>query len=386
MRAALLTGPVSDDDWEKASPGWEDHLSFTAWAGERCIGHAGAFRFDTVVPGGARIGTAGITRVGVLPTATRQGALSRMMRELLVAARADGRPLASLRATEAVIYRRFGFGIAADSVSVRVDVRRARPIAAAAPGSVRVLRRDEILDVVPPIYDRVATRPGVVSRPTFLWKRYLADALEGEKASFVVVHTSADATDATDDGFIHYTVSWHEEPFGAAHGVGEVHDVWGASPGVELALWDHVLGIDLVRRFDVEERPLDDPLRLAVGDPRAYQTNDRFDEQWLRLLDVETCLRARTYRPTPSITIAVHDPLFADNTATFEVGADGVRRLGASAADLEVEIDVISAAYLGTVSWSELAAVGRVTGDPVAIARADDMFACRPHAWCGSFF
>jgi predicted acetyltransferase len=222
-----------------------------------------------------------------------------------------------------------------------------------------------------------------VSRPIFLWKRYLDDALEGEKASFVVVHTSIDGTD---DGVAHYTVSWHEEPFGATYGVGEVHDVWGATPGVELALWQHMLGIDLVRHFDVEERPLDDPLRLAVADPRSYDTKNRFDEQWLRILDVEACLAARTYRPTRSITIAVRDPLFADNNCTFEVGVDGVRRLGASAADLDVEIDVLSAAYLGTVSWSELAAVGRVTGDGVAIDRADDLFACRPHAWCGSFF
>ncbi len=51
-----------------------------------------------------------------------------------------------------------------------------------------------------------------------------------------------------------------------------------------------------------------------------------------------------------------------------------------------MEIDVLSAAYLGTVSWSELAAVGRVVGDADAVARADDLFASRPLAWCGSFF
>ncbi len=395
MRAALLTGPVSDDDWEKSVPGWQDHLSFTAWDGQACVGHAGAFRFRTVLPGGARLATAGVTRIGVLPTATRRGVLSLMMRELLLAARAEGMALASLRASEAVIYRRFGFGIAADSASARIDTKRARPLAAAAPGSVRVLRRDQILDVVPPIYERVADRPGVISRPTYMWKRYLADALEGEKAGFVVVHTDIDGTD---DGFAHYTVAWHEESFSASYGVGEVHDVWGASPGVELALWEHVLGIDLVRHVDAEERPLDDPLRLAVADPRSYETKDRFDEQWLRLLDVEASLAARSYRPGRPVSIAVHDPVFADNCATFEVSASGVRRLGSSSAgvadggaehvnaDLTVAIDAISSAYLGAVSWAELAAVGRVTGDAASIARADDLFACRPLAWCGSFF
>jgi predicted acetyltransferase len=384
MRAALLSGPVSDDDWAKAQAGWEDHLSFTAWAGDRCVGHAGAFRFDTVVPGGARVSTVGVTRVGVLPTATRHGLLSRMMRDLLVAARGEGRVLASLRASEAVIYRRFGFGVAADSASVRVHTQRARPIAGAGAGSVRVLQRAEILDVVPAIYDRVIGRPGTITRPTYLWQRYLADALEGDKASHVVVHTSVDGID---DGFAHYTVAWHEEPFIDTYGVGEVHDVFGESAPVELALWEFLLGIDLIRHFDVEERPLDDPMRLALRDRRACETKQRFDEQWLRLLDVEACLAARTYRPGPSVTIAVRDPWFDDNDDVFEVGPQGVVRCGRSAAaDLTVEIDVLSAAYLGAVSWSELAAVGRVSGEVAAVARADDLFASRPLAWCGSFF
>ena len=384
MRAALLSGPVSDDVWAKSAAGWEDHLSFTAWAGDRCVGHAGAFRFDTVVPGGARVATAGVTRVGVLPTATRHGLLSRMMRDLLEAARAEGRILASLRASEAVIYRRFGFGVAADSLSVRVDTRRARPVTGAAPGSVRVLQRSEILDVVPAIYDRIISRPGAITRPTFLWERYLDDALVGDKAGNVVVHTSVDGVD---DGFAHYTVAWHEEPFIDTYGVGEVHDVFGATPAVELALWEFLVGIDLIRHYDVEERPLDDPMRLALRDRRACETKQRFDEQWLRLLDVEACLAARTYRPGPPLTIAVRDPWFEDNDDVFEVGAHGVVRRGRSTpADLTVEIDVLSAAYLGAVSWSELAAVGRVAGDDEAVARADDLFASRPLAWCGSFF
>lgn len=384
MRAALLSGPVSDEVWAKSGAGWEDHLSYTAWAGDRCVGHAGAFRFDTVVPGGARVATAGVTRVGVLPTATRHGLLSRMMRDLLVAARAEGRVLASLRASEAVIYRRFGFGVAADSLSVRVDTRRARPVTGAAPGSVRVLQRSEILGVVPAIYDRVISRPGAITRPAFLWERYLDDALTGDKAGNVVVHTSVDGVD---DGFAHYTVAWHEEPFIDTYGVGEVHDVFGATPAVELALWEFLVGIDLIRHYDVEERPLDDPMRLAVRDRRACETRQRFDEQWLRLLDVESCLAARTYRPGPSVTIAVQDPWFEDNDDVFEVGSHGAARRGRSTpADLTVEIDVLSAAYLGTVSWSELAAVGRVAGDAEAVARADDLFASRPLAWCGSFF
>ena len=58
MRAALLTGPISDDEWERAADSWTNSMSLTAWDGARCVGHVGAFRFDTLVPGGARLPTA----------------------------------------------------------------------------------------------------------------------------------------------------------------------------------------------------------------------------------------------------------------------------------------------------------------------------------------
>jgi predicted acetyltransferase len=386
MRHALLHGPTSDEDWEQVRPGWEDQISVTAWDGDDCVGHAGAFRFDTVVPGGARVPTAGVTRVGVLPTATRQGVLTRMIRQVLDTSRAEGRILASLRASEAVIYHRFGFGIAADAVSVEIDVRAARPVAHAAPGEIRVLHAGEVLEVVEPLYDRVATRVGAITRSSALFHRYLEDAMPGGGAGRVAVHRSADGVD---DGFVHYTTAWREEPFRHTEGSIEVHDVWGATSAVELALWQHVLGIDLVRTVTVEERPVDDVLRLAVRDPRSYQVRHRWDEQWVRLLDVGAVLAARTYRPaSAAVTIAVTDPLYPDNSDTFEIGPNGVRRLGPGApADLRCEIDVLSAASLGTVPWTDLAAAGRlVAADPDAAARADDLFAHRPGAFCGSFF
>jgi predicted acetyltransferase len=386
MRAALLTGPASDEDWERAAAGWgQDHLSISAWDGTRCVGHAGAFRLDTIVPGGARLGTAAVTRIGILPTHTRQGLLTRMLTRLLRDARDEGRPFASLRASEAVIYGRFGFGVAGESTSVTVDSRRARPIRNAAPGSFRILTRGELLAVLPPLYDRVATRTGVISRTMFLWDRYLEDALRGDKGSHVVVHT---AVDGTDDGFAHYAVKWNEISFTEAVGIGEVHDLWGATPEVELALWDYLTGIDLVRSYKVDERPPDDVLRWAANDRRCVAVKDRFDEQWVRLLDVEVALAARTYRPSAEVvTIAVTDPLFEDNSDTFEVSATGVRRLGrGTAADLEAEIGTVSAAYMGSTSWAVLAAAGRVDGSAEAVARADDLFTHRPGAWCGSFF
>jgi hypothetical protein len=100
--------------------------------------------------------------------------------------------------------------------------------------------------------------------------------------------------DGVDDGFCHYTVKWSDDTFGGAAGVGEVHDLFGATPAVEVALWSYLVGIDLVRTYTADERPEDDVARWAFADPRAFLVTERYDEQWLRLLDVPVALAARS--------------------------------------------------------------------------------------------
>lgn len=387
MRAALLAGPVSDEDWEKGQPSWESTHSLSAWDGDRCVGHGATFAFDTVVPGGARLATAGVTRIGVLPTHTRRGLLTGIMRGLVEAARDRGDVLASLRASEAVLYERFGFGLAGEAVEIEIDKRRARLRGPGSPpGACRLLTRPEILATVAPLYDRVATRPGVIGRDTPRWKRYLGDALEGAKASHVAVH---EGVDGTPDGFVHYDLDWPETFGELPRAVATVNDLWGATPDVELGLWRFVLGLDLIETVRASERPVDDPLEWALVDRRAYRLRARWDEQWLRLVDVDAALRARTYASATAVTVAVTDSLLPANTGTWRIDEQGATRLDdrATAADLSTDVTGVSAAYLGGTSWWLLVASGRVAEQVAgAAARADALFAHRPAPFCGSFF
>src|SRR5688572_12739232 len=90
-----------------------------AFDGDRIVGGAGAFPFQLTVPGGP-IACAGVTVVGVLPTHRRRGVLSAMMRAQLEDIRERGEPIAALWASEEVIYRRYGYGLA--SLSCEIDV------------------------------------------------------------------------------------------------------------------------------------------------------------------------------------------------------------------------------------------------------------------------
>ena len=383
MRVALLNARVGDEEWEKWKSGWEtDHLAITAWDGDHCVGHAGAFHFDTLVPGGQWLATAGVTRVGVLPTHTRRGALSAMMRRLLDDERADGKVFASLRASEAVIYGRFGFGLAGQAVSVKVDTRRIRSVPGAAAGSFRLLLPEEAADVMPALYERMSHRPGAIRRTPTLWRRELEAVIDRSKAESIAVHTSVDGVD---DGYCHYELKWQDPEHEESYGGCTLYDLFATSPAVELALWDYMVRLSLVRSIRVDNRPVDDYVIQALSDVRAYDVKARWDEQWVRLLDVEACLSARSFGDGEPVTIAVDDPWYPDNADTFRVSADGVKRATGDA-DLRAPISALSAAYMGSVQWRDLVAVGRVAASADAAARADRLFAHYPGTWSNTFF
>lgn len=398
FRGALLHGPTADADWEMPwmSASWEEGTSLSAWDGDRCVGHAGAFDFLTAVPGGSLVPTAGVTRVGVRPTHTRRGLLTQMMTELLLDAAAQGKALASLRASEARIYGRFGYAVAGEAWDVEIDVHRGvRVVAPVAPGSIRLLHHDEVMATIPPLHDRIGLdRPGALVRPGWMHTRFLGDAASGTKSTFVIVHT---APDGTDDGWAQYSTGGGPE-FGQPEGsTCTVHDLWGASHAVELALWRFVLDLDLIDRVRAQERPTDDVVRFALNDVRYYKSIARFDEQWVRLLDVDAALQTRTYNPfSAAVTIAVTDPLVSggsrpvDNTGTWRVTGGGVERVSSQAldsADLVSTIAGVSGAYLGGTAWWEMAVAGHVRENrPGALAEADALFVSRPLPRCGSFF
>ncbi|HYN32709.1 MAG TPA: GNAT family N-acetyltransferase [Ilumatobacteraceae bacterium] len=388
LRVALLSGAVNDEHFATLQASWDESDTFAAWDGDRCVGHVAAFRFDSTVPGGARVPTAGVTRVGVLPTHTRRGLLTQMMHRLLRDAHEQGNVLSALHASETSIYRRFGFGIATDSASAVITTRYTKPWRSnALPGSMRLLPHTQVLAVVPDLYERVARwHVGSISRPAWMWPRILKDASQPTaepygKGSFVTVHSDPSGAD---DGFVSYEVDWDETFAKTPTGIGKVHDLWGASPAVELELWRYLIDIDLITTWKAEPRPVDEPVRRAMHDSRAYEAVQRFDDQWIRILDVDAALTARAYGThQDSVNVRVHDPMFATNTGTWTISATGADR-NDGPADIEVDIGTLSAAYLGAVSWHDLDAIGAVTASDELLTRLDTLFAVHPSPFCGT--
>src|SRR3954470_12293153 len=139
------------EDAERFAQWMEIERMHAAFDGDRAVGGAGAFGYRMSVPGGRSVPAAGTTVVAVLPTHRRRGVLRSLMRAQLDDARARGEVAAFLWASEATIYRRFGFGLASRMGSIslpRERVRFGQPLAPR--GTVRLLRLVGAGETVPP--------------------------------------------------------------------------------------------------------------------------------------------------------------------------------------------------------------------------------------------
>lgn len=381
---ALMTAPPNDEQWERSRASWDEMPSISAWDGDRCVGHAGQFLVDTTVPGGVRLPTGAVSRVGVMSSHRRRGVATRLMESLVADAVERGLALMSLRASEATIYERYGFGMAGDACAAELVPDRAHPIRGAATGSFRILDPDDILVTVMPIYERFAhRRPGCISRPASFWRRLFRAATERSTATFVAVHTD---DDGHDDGYVLYETKWVDDGV-VEGGVGEVHELFAAHDGAELALWSYICEIDLVRQWKLHWRPVDDLVRRAAHDQRAYRVRSLDDEQWLRIVDVELALAVRSYQPVDRpVVVQVTDAVVPGNDGTWHISPDGAMRTH-EPPQLATGIAGLSMAYLGGPSWTEAAAIGLVeVHDPGALEAADTLFASRPLPFCGTFF
>ena len=106
----------SEEDAQRFSRVLKPERMHVAEEDGRIVGGASAFEFRFTVPG-AILPAAGVTIVGVLPTHTRRGVLTQLMRAQLNDVHERGESIAVLWASEETIYGRFGYGMAPSASS-----------------------------------------------------------------------------------------------------------------------------------------------------------------------------------------------------------------------------------------------------------------------------
>ncbi|SFM83953.1 Predicted acetyltransferase [Pseudonocardia ammonioxydans] len=379
--ATVHQPPSTEDAWQAHGQSADEHWLGVRTADGELAGSAYSFPTRLTLPGGARVDAAAVSGVGVRADHTRAGRLSALMRAQLAAARERGDVVTVLRASEAVIYGRYGYGVASRGDQVRVTARAQWRPEAPAGGTVRMLGIPEALKVLPDLQARLAAgRPGGLTRTDRWWRRSIdpAGPSAGEYRA-VAVHTGPGG----DDGF----AVW-----GTAAGEGgrdeiRVHQLWAGTRGATAGLWRFLTGVDLTEAVVCGARPLDEDLDLMLADPRAVRLTGRYDDLWLRIVDVARALGARAWGPGEPVVLRLHDPLFED-TGTWRIGPDGAAPAGDALPDLETGLESLAPAFLGDRAPSALAAAGRWTEHTAgAAARADALFAVPgPAPWGGTFF
>ena len=336
------------------------------------------------LPGGARVGHAAVTHVGVLPSYTRRGIATALLQHQLRDIADRGEVLASLRASEATIYERFGYSVASSTATVEVRTAQAalRP-GVAAGGPVRLVEPGQEWDVLPRIYAaHRGVRPGSIDRDPHWWLNQQLRAEGTVGARFVAVHGPA----GEETGFVRYHPVGTDTWFTSDQRTVVVDDLFAPSEQAYVGLLRFLLDLDLVDRLVFTQAPVDSPLPWLLRDRRAARVTGVHDETWLRVVDVAQALSRRTYAGTRSVTVQIEDPLLSHNCATFAISADGVQTTS-NPAQLVADIAGLGAALLGGTSWRDLASAGLVAvHDPMALAAADELFAVPQAPYAGFIF
>ncbi len=396
LRAVLETveaasgDEVPDEVWPYLDHTIEPDRAYGAFDGAMPVGGGAVYSYRLTVPGGATVGAAGVTFVGVQATHRRRGILRRMMAGMLADARARQEPVAILWASESSIYGRFGYGLASLNGKIEIERERTQMRSTETPvGSLRMIDADEALRLLPPMYDAVAAgTPGFFSRSRDWWQYNVLPDLKslrrGGGRKFYVIHER----DGEPVAYALYRVidDWGElGPLSTL----QTQEVLAIDAAALREIWRYLFGVDLIHKIRARVGPPDHPLLLMMAEPRRLGLR-LADGLWLRLLDIEAALGARSYAGDGSLVFDLSDQFLPDLAGTWQLDVAGGRAtIGRTNAAPELALDVadLGAVYLGAFSFGQLERGDRLRAAvPDAVTRADAMFNTAIQPWCAQVF
>lgn len=338
------------------------------------VATAGAYSFELTMPGGNLLPVAGVTAVGVLPSHRRRGVLTSLMRRQLDDVAARGECMAVLLASEAVIYRRFGYGPATFTQRLNVPRHRAAPAGPVPAGSVTVRQRAECGEELAAVYDAYRrTQPGALSRHPRAWRAGTGQPPVSLSRRLVAFHHDAQGRP---DGY-------------AAYLVGAVDPVTGARPlsvdemvavdrDAYAGLFHFLAGHDLATELVFRSVPRSGWLRWLLADYRAAAVTRDSDWLWVRILDVPGALAARTYPVDGRLVLDVADSVREEVAGRYALTVTGGAAVCArtdDAPDLALDVSDLGSVLLGGTEPSTLAEAGRIAPRTArALPLADALF------------
>jgi predicted acetyltransferase len=356
-----------------------------AWSDGAVVGGAGAFTFNMTVPGGD-LATAGVTVVGVYPTHRRRGVLRALMRAQLDDAHERGEPMAALWASEETIYGRFGYGLASFCGEILLAHEYTSFAHPSEPeGTLRMLEPAEAREVLPPFHERARLDwPGMFSRDERWWQNRHFDDPESRRDGAGPKLWVAYERNGSLEGYAAYR---HKPGWEHGSTIAELRvvEAIGSTPRALRDLWSYLLAIDWIATVKAWLLPPDHALFLLLASPRRmrYRMGDAL---WVRLVDAGAALSGRRYSDEGSIVFEVKDEFCPWNEGRWKLEGGEASRTEAEA-EVKLPVQSLGSAFLGGISFAELARAGRVEElKDGALARADRLFGWDRHPWCPEIF
>ncbi|MFC4123233.1 GNAT family N-acetyltransferase [Nonomuraea zeae] len=365
--------------------------TLAAFDGDVIAGVTSIFSFTMTVPG-AQLPVAGVTSVSVLPSHRRRGVLTSLMRRQLADIRERGESVAALYASEATIYRRYGYGRAASELSFHIR-RHGSAFVRNAPQDpalrIRVAKPADVSDEMQQLFASVVSRrPGRYERRPQTWTGLLADEEFDQRGA-----GSLRAVLAEDDGGVRgyalFRVKSAWDDNGVPDGELRLFELEAADPAAYALLWRSVLDRDLVSRVEAGTRPVDDPLIALLADPRQLRARWG-DELWVRLVEADVALAARAYSAAVDVVIEVEDDMCPWNARRWRLTAD---LTGAECKPVEDEPDMtlpitaLGSAYMGDGLLMESLEAGLLREhSPGTVRSLATAMSWSPKPWAGLTF
>lgn len=270
-----------------------------------------------------------------------------------------------LFASEALIYGRFGYGIAIEAASLSGQVRELafRPGVDLGDGVLEEVDSETFLATAPAVYDAVIVAlPGQMSRSREWWDAWTFDNEERQKDSGKIRFVLHYESDGSVSGFAIYRPK-HE--WGGTGPNSELHvqEVLATNPRAYARTWRYLLDMDLVRKVKYHGAAVDEELRYLVANHSALECAVS-DAIQVRLLDIPRALSQRRYSAEVDLVFEVTDEFLPENSGRYRLRGgltDARCEITTEAADIALTVRDLGAIYMGGVSLQVLVSAGLVT-------------------------
>ncbi len=337
--------------------------------GARCIGSLAVYRTGQWF-GGRCVSMGGVAAVGVIPEFRGRGAAAFLMTELLRELFDDGTAISTLFASTQSLYRKCGYECAGSRVL------RELPLS-------DIGRTERSLPLIPLALDdssslasladiRARHTSGNLARTPGLWERLVT-------VPGVAVHGYLLGSEEDAQGYViyHQPTNWDHPT------ILMIRDMLALTPAASRMLWtfihDHRSIIDVVRWYG----PMIDSRLLVPSESRARVIDDA---SWMtRIINVRRalCERGYSFAGSDELHLQINgDEILPENNGRLVLRIDQGRGdvSEGGRGDLCVDIGTLAPLYTGLHSATSLSVHGCLSGDAVAMKKADAIFA-GPEPW-----